>query len=120
MMHPTPEKRKRKTVVPEKSSRTLSGFICNDLQGHHSAKSVDKTAIARNVAAPLLLLFLFTGPGSLSSRNDFFLLRRGDVVVVIELHGKGGSALGHGGQVVLVVQHLGHGDLGANDLRATL
>src|ERR1019366_6188898 len=69
---------------------------------------------------PLFLFFLFSRLGGLRGGDDLVGLELRDVIVVVELHVKGGAALGHGGEVVLVVKHFRHGDLGANELGGTL
>ena len=39
---------------------------------------------------------------------------------MVQLHGERGATLGHGSQIVLIIQHFGHRDLRPNELRGAL
>ncbi len=53
--------------------------------------------------------------GTLGGGEDFFGEELGDDVVVVHLHAEAASALGDGGEGGSVGEHLGHGNLGADD-----
>jgi aryl-alcohol dehydrogenase-like predicted oxidoreductase len=62
-----------------------------------------------NTALEVLLLFFLlfeVGAGGFGGGDDFFLLERRDEVVVVHLHVEGAAALGHGGEVGAVAEHL--------------
>src|SRR5436309_3370349 len=69
------------------------------------------------IKVDLLLLLLFLAV-LLILGDQLFLHRPGDLFVVRELHVEAGAPLGHGGEVAVVVEHLGHRHRGLDDLRA--
>src|SRR6266496_547748 len=68
----------------------------------------------------LLLLFLHLSPFRLGFLNDLLLQLRRNDVVVMHLHVEAAAALGHGGEVNAVSQHLRHWGLGLYDRVPTL